>query len=297
MNLADNSRYLRYRIVIENIRAVPPVPLAAGVVVIAMLIAVIARSERIVRRHLAESGLRSEFGTYITVIEWTIGAVVAMVLLTFAMKPVVAGLRWVFKRTGTWPILAVTAILVSAAVVILSVLNRTSTDPRIPRLTASVEWWSAEIAILTVLVVIAWLTVKDTVEGFFEYRSLAAFAVALGLLFALSALVLIVSTNYLPGWAIAVAAALLALTVSWPAAPLMPKFIVGLAFAAIIATIPWMADWLGLAGFILWIIVLALTALRSETPAKYRWFTWVEPVAWIVLLTLTARQWQLINFL
>jgi hypothetical protein len=292
MRLADSPRY---RVLVEKIRAVPRVPLAGGVVVIAMLVAVIARSERVVRSHIAESGIRSEFSTYITVVEWTIGAVVAMFILTFAMKPVVAGLRRFIRWTGAWPIFAVTAILVSAAVVIFSVLNRTSADPRIARLTANVEWWSAEIAILAVLVVIAWLFVKDLVEGFFQYRSLAAIVGVLAVLFALSALVLIVSTYYLPGWAIAIAAVLIGLTVSWLAAPMMPKFLVGLAFAATIATIPWIADWPGIVGFIVWMMVLALTALRSETPAKYRWFTWVEPIAWIVLLALTARQWQLLK--
>lgn len=293
MSLADNPRY---RVLGEKIRAMPPVPLAAGVVVVAMLIAVIARSERTVRRHLAESGIRSEFSTYITVVEWTIGAVVAMLILTFAMKPVVAGLRRFIRWTGAWPIFAVAAILVSAAVVIFSVLNRTSADPRIARLTANVEWWSAEIAIVAALVVIAWLFVKDTVEGFFQYKVLGAIAVALGVAFALSAFVLIVSTYYLPGWAVAIAAVLIALAGAWLAAPYMPIFLVGLAFAATIATIPWISDWPGIVGFVLWMMVLALTVLRSEAPAKYRWFTWVEPFAWILLLALTARQWQLINF-
>jgi hypothetical protein len=148
---------------------------------------------------------------------------------------------------------------------------------------------------LAVMAIIVWLMVKDTVEGFFQYRILAALIGLLAIAALIFAFVFILSIYYMPGWAIALAAAVIASISLWFAAPRAPIFLVVVAFAATVSTMPWIPNWPGALGFILWLLVFALTLARADEPSKFRWFTWAEPFAWIVILVLTARQWGLLK--
>jgi len=291
MEIPDNRRS---RIVVEKIRAVPPIPLAAGIVVTAMLGVVLVRAEHAVRHHIAVSEIRPEVGSLMTIIEWTAGAIVAIIIFSVVMRPIVEALRRVFIRARRWRALAAIVIFLSVAVVTALVFHWVSANPRLAQLMAGTEWWTAEIFILAVMTLILWLTIKDTVEGFVRYRILSALIVILALIALLFAFVFILSIYYLPGWAVAVAGALLALIVMWFAAAQIPLSLVILAFVATLATIPWIPDWHGTLGFIVWLLVLGLTAARADQPSKLRWFTWVEALAWIVLLALTAQQWALL---
>ena len=120
-NLAGNPRY---RGVVRKIRAVPPVPLAASLVIIAMFTAVLVRAERSVRHHIAESGLQPELENLLTIVEWTAGAVVVLIVFTFVIRLIVEELRRVTTRTARWPIFTALVILATAFAIAMVGLGR-----------------------------------------------------------------------------------------------------------------------------------------------------------------------------
>jgi hypothetical protein len=100
---------------------------------------------------------------------------------------------------------------------------------------STVEWWSIEIGVLAVMAIIVWLTVKDTVKGFFQCRILAALIGLLAIAALIFTFVFILSIYYMPGWAIALTAAVIASISLWFAAPRAPIFLVVVAFAATVS--------------------------------------------------------------
>jgi hypothetical protein len=247
------------------------------------------------RQHLADIGPRAVLREEITMVAWGLGAIIALFALVFGMRVLVNLVAAMWRRVGYRQLDVLLIVVPSLVAVLLFVLRRRLSPARFSVLLGQMGWWSAEIGILSALLVVVWLHVKEPIEGLVQYWEIG---VLVGALLAAAVGAWLLSTlavYYLPGWVLIGLAVALTMIVGWSALAYVPFFLIVLAFATTLFTVPWLSEWWSVAGMVLWLLLLVSALSRDQQSDRLKpWMGLGEPLMWLGLVWLTARQWALL---